>query len=173
MSYIQIILLSILGPLQLMMNALPGSDAFSKWFRNLLANVMAFPAAILMLVFSAALMGQTGEHFRIADDIGFTDVTKGVKWIPPLLFGEGTGSSNPVDAVVGLLGIGILLMTPKVVDMVKEWVQAPEFKYGSAIGEAVGFGWKGAKFAPSRGLGIAGGMKAESMGQEQRIIEEA
>ena len=142
MSYIQIILLAILGPLQLMLNALPGSDAFSKWFRNLLANTLAFPAAILMLVFSAALMGQTGETFRIAPDIGFTDVAKGVKWIPPLLFGEGTGSSNPVDAVVGLLGIGVLLMTPKVVDMVKEWVQAPEFKYGSAIGEAVGFGWQ-------------------------------
>lgn len=155
MAYIQIILLAILGPLQLMLNALPGSDAFSKWFRNLLANAMAFPAAIMMLVFAAALMGQTGEHFRIADDIGFTDSVSGVKWIPPLVFGSGAGATNPVDAVIALIGIGILLMTPKVVDMVKEAIQAPEFKYGSAIGEAVGFGWSPIKRGWGAGTDIA------------------
>jgi hypothetical protein len=73
---------------------------------------------------------------------------------------------------MALFGMGILLMTPKVVDMVKEAIQAPEFKYSSAIGEAVGVGWKGAQWAPSRGLGIGREMRAESMGQEQRIIEE-
>ena len=142
MAYIQIILLAILGPLQLMFNALPGSDAFSKWFRNLLANAMAFPAACIMIVFAAALMGQTGEPWNISDNIGFTDSDQGVKWTAPLIFGSGGGATNPVDAIQALLGMGILLMTPKVVDMVKEWVQAPEFKYGSAIGEAVGFGYQ-------------------------------
>ena len=154
MAYIQIILLAILGPLQLMLNALPGSDAFSKWFRNLLANAMAFPAAILMLVFAAALMGQTGEPWNISDNIGFTDSDQGVKWIAPLIFGSGGGATNPVDAIQALLGMGILLMTPKVVDMVKEALQAPEFKYGSAIGEAVGFGGRApAYMTRTAGLG--------------------
>lgn len=144
MSYIQIILLAVLGPLQLMMNALPGSDAFSKWFRNILANAMAFPAAALMIVFAAAIMGLQGDAWKINSEIGFTDVSRGVNWTAPLIFGTGnaTGSvGNAVDAVKALLGFGILLMTPKVVDMVKEALQAPQFKYGSAIGEAVGFGW--------------------------------
>ena len=162
MAYIQIILLAILGPLQLMLNALPGSDAFGKWFRNILANAMAFPAAALMLVFSAALMGQTNERWKISDKIGFTDTTSGVNWVPPLLFGGDAGSNaNSVDAIVGLLGIGILLMTPKVVDMVKEALQAPEFKYGSAIGEAVGFGWGGAKNVAGRGYGATYGYNRE------------
>ncbi len=144
MSYIQIIIGAILGPLQLMMNAMPGSDAFSKWFRNLLANAMAFPAAALMLVFAAALTGQNTPAWKINPDIGFSSQQSGVKWIPPLIYGQSAGAtgSSGVQAVVALFGIGILMLTPKVVDMVKEAIQAPEFKYGSAIGEAVGFGWQ-------------------------------
>lgn len=158
MSYIQIIIGAILGPLQLMLNAMPGSDAFSKWFRNLLANAMAFPAAALMLVFAAALTGQTGATWNINKDIGFT-TQSGVKWIPPLIYGENGGSGfvnsgNGVSAVIALFGIGILMLTPKVVDMVKEAIQAPEFKYGSAIGEATGFGWNIAKKPVGTGYGV-------------------
>lgn len=170
MAYIQIILLAILGPLQLMFNALPGSDAFSKWFRNLLANAMAFPAAALMLVFAAALTSQSGSGtweenpWDINPDVGFMgqNIKGEVGWIPPLIFGSGgsTGGTgvgdpvNPVNAVMALFGMGILLMTPKVVDMVKEAIQAPEFKYGSAIGEAVGAGWGGVKRPISTGYGM-------------------
>ncbi|MEK6538607.1 MAG: hypothetical protein AABZ46_05735, partial [Nitrospirota bacterium] len=158
MSYIQIIIGAILGPLQLMLNAMPGSDAFSKWFRNLLANAMAFPAAALMLVFAAALTGQTGATWKINQNIGFT-TQSGVKWIPPLIYGENGGSGfvnsgNGLSAVVALFGIGILMLTPKVVDMVKEAIQAPKFKYGSAIGEATGFGWSMAKKPVGTGYGV-------------------
>ncbi len=170
MAYIQIILLAILGPLQLMFNALPGSDAFSKWFRNLLANAMAFPAAALMLVFAAALTSQSGtgldpktNPWDINPEVGFMgqNIPGGVGWIPPLIFGTGGnvsgtgvgGSTSPVNAVMALFGMGILLMTPKVVDMVKEAIQAPEFKYGSAIGEAVGAGWGGTKGVVGGGIG--------------------
>lgn len=144
MAYIQIILLAVLGPLQLMMNALPGSDAFSKWFRNLLANAIAFPAAALMIVFAVAIMGMEGDRWKVSPGIGFTDKDNGVNWTAPLIFGTGDnyGAGNAVDAVKALLGFGILLMTPKVVDMVKEALQAPEFKYGSAIGEAMQIGWQ-------------------------------
>lgn len=142
MAYVQIVLLTILGPLQIMLNAMPGSDSFSKWFRNLLANALAFPAAAMMLVFAAATMGLNGDPWYISPDVGYNATRGGVSWSPPLVFGEGVSTSNPVNALLALFGIGVLLMTPKVVDMVKEWVQAPEFKYGSAIGEAVGFGYK-------------------------------
>lgn len=176
MSYIQIIIGAILGPLQLMMNAMPGSDAFSKWFRNLLANAMAFPAAALMLVFAAALTGQSGTTWKINDNIGFSGQS-GVKWIPPLIYGEGGGatSGNGVGAVIALFGIGILMLTPKVVDMVKEAIQAPEFKYGSAIGEAVGFGWNTSKEGVGRGWAASRGYD-ESIAQQraqavQRYIE--
>ena len=172
MAYIQIILLAILGPLQLMFNALPGSDAFSKWFRNLLANAMAFPAACIMIVFAAALMGQTGEPWNISDNIGFTDSDQGVKWTAPLIFGSGGGATNPVDAIQALLGMGILLMTPKVVDMVKEALQAPEFKYGSAIGEAVGASWGGVKDVAGRGYGATWGYGRERQLARQEAISE-
>ena len=171
MSYIQIIIGAILGPLQLMLNAMPGSDAFSKWFRNLLANAMAFPAAALMLVFAAALTGQTGTTWRINQNIGFT-TQSGVKWIPPLIYGENGGSGfvnsgNGLSAVVALFGIGILMLTPKVVDMVKEAIQAPEFKYGSAIGEAVGIRIFSIKQGWSAGTDIA---KQERQFREQARI---
>lgn len=173
MSYIQIIIGAILGPLQLMLNAMPGSDAFSKWFRNLLANAMAFPAAALMLVFAAALTGQSGTAWKINPDIGFSSQS-GVKWIPPLIYGEGGGvtSGNGVGAVIALFGIGILMLTPKVVDMVKEAIQAPEFKYGSAIGEAVGFGWGASKEGVMRGWGASRGYSEDLAAQEYSAISE-
>jgi hypothetical protein len=146
-----------------MMNAMPGSDAFSKWFRNLLANAMAFPAAALMLVFAAALTGQNTPAWKINPDIGFSSQQSGVKWIPPLIYGQSAGStgSSGVQAVVALFGIGILMLTPKVVDMVKEAIQAPEFKYGSAIGEAVGFGYE---------TGVRGGVGAIGRGTSANSV---
>ncbi len=150
MAYIQIIVSVIVGPIQLTLNALPGSDAFSKWFRNLLANAMAFPATAAMFLFGGALMGLT-DTWGVAKGIGFKEYTVG-GFIPPYIgiSGDVAGGAN---AVMGLIGLGIILMTPKVVDMVKEWVQAPEFKYGSAIGEAVGFGGKAPGFLTGAGSG--------------------
>lgn len=161
MSYIQIIALVILGPLQIMLNALPGSDAFSKWFRSLLANAMAFPAAAIMLVFAAALTSQSGTTWNIKPGIGFTSSTSGVQWVPPLIAGSWGGRANSTNAVVALFGIGVLMLTPKVVDMVKEAIQAPEFKYLSAIGEATGFGWQ-----------RTGGFAADYAAQRQQQIDQ-
>ena len=42
-AYIQIILLVIFAPVMLLFHAIPGQKVFSKWIKDLLANLLTFP----------------------------------------------------------------------------------------------------------------------------------
>jgi len=43
---------------------------------------------------------------------------------------------------MAFVGLGIFMMTPKLLEMIQEALKVPAFKYGSAMGEALQFGWK-------------------------------
>ncbi|HIH12101.1 TPA: hypothetical protein HA242_00070, partial [Candidatus Woesearchaeota archaeon] len=51
-------------------------------------------------------------------------------------------------------------------------IQAPEFKYGSAIGEAVGASWGGVKDVAGRGYGATWGYGRERQLARQEAISE-
>jgi len=55
------------------------------------------------------------------------------------------------------LGFGIVLMTPKVADIIKSMFEKKPFPYGAAIGEAMG---------PAKGIGKAVGWVGVSSGAE-------
>jgi len=126
-SYVGIVISILIAPLQLMLSAIPGQNTFGPWIRNLLSNILVFPAVIIMLVLANILSGITGNL-----------------WTPPLLgsFGEATG-----QAAGAILGFGIILMTPKVADIIKSMFEKKPFPYGAAIGEAMG---------PAKGIGNLG-----------------
>lgn len=44
--------------------------------------------------------------------------------------------------MMAFVGLGIFMMTPKLLEMIQEALKVPPFKYGSAMGEALQFGWK-------------------------------
>jgi len=113
MAYIGIITSIIFAPLKLMTDVLPGQSGFGGWLHNLLANLAVFPAVTAML-----LLG------RILTSAG----SQGL-WSPPLMW------SGTAAVTQALIGLGIILMTPKVAEMVKEALQVKPFPYGAAIGE--------------------------------------
>jgi hypothetical protein len=88
---------------------------FGSWLRNLFANIAVLPAVAIFILIARTLILHI-ETNRL--------------WIPPMIGGIGT-------TVAGIIGFGMLLLLPKVPQMVKEALQVKPFPYGTAIGEAI------------------------------------
>jgi hypothetical protein len=115
-AYISIILLVMFAPLQIMLGALPiGVGGFGSWLKNLIANVMVFPAV--------------GAMFLIINIVS-TSAKAGGMWSPPFTSGA--------NQIVGFIAFGGVLLLPVVPKMVKDAFQIKPFAYGSAIGEGMG-----------------------------------
>jgi len=117
LSYISIILLIVIAPLQILIGALPGikGGGFGSWLNGLLQNILVFPAVAILLLFGWVL------SFNKA----------GPTWTPPVI---GVGG----EALLPLLSIGILMLANKVPDIIKSAFEGKPFPYGTAIGEALG-----------------------------------
>ncbi len=111
LCYIQIIISLITAPIQIMMGAIPGSQMnFNSWFKNLLANILVFPAVVLFILLSNVLVQSAGPT-----------------WAPPLTAGGG--------AIPTLLGLGMIFLIAQIPDMVKAAFKIKPSGYGSAIME--------------------------------------
>lgn len=113
--YIQIILAVIIGPIQIAMGAIPGSQGgFGSWLKNLMANILVFPAVALFLLLGWLL---TKSH--------------GPTWTPPVIASSG-------EILTPIIGFGMLLLLPKIPEIIKNAFKMKPAGYGAAIGEAVG-----------------------------------
>lgn len=119
MCYVNIIISVIVAPLQIMLGALPGSSmGFGSWFKNLLANILTFPAVALFLLLGWLL-------------IKINSINPGSSWTPPVM---GVGG----DLLPTVIGFGMLLLVNKVPQMVKAaFKMAKPVDYGTAIGESL------------------------------------
>lgn len=106
-AYISIIMSLLVAPFQLLMTALPGSTAFADWIKNLISNLMVFPITAAMLLIGTYLT-------RYESVFG-----KGSIWTPPLI-SEGGGQRG----MAGVIGLGILLSIPTIVNSLKESLKA-------------------------------------------------
>ncbi len=105
-AYINVILALIVGPVQLLMEAVPGANGFSSWIKNLIANLSVFPVAAVMFMIATV--------FTMA-----ADQYDGSIWKPPYtLIG---GSANGISA---LFAIGMMMSIPTVCASIKEALKA-------------------------------------------------
>lgn len=115
MSYIYIIISVITAPIQIMLGALPGSiGGFGSWFKNLMANILVFPAVALFLLIGWLLTTSVGPT-----------------WTPPVVSVSGR-------SLTALLGLGMLLLVNKIPEMIQAAFKIKPQPYGTAIGEALG-----------------------------------
>lgn len=133
-SYVNIVLSIIFSPFILLGNIIPGSKSFGGWIKGIFAELSVFISVMIMFVLSFYFTLQI-EWFN--DNAAIT--SSGSLWIPPPLVGQiatdnilGTNSASAFS----LLGLGILLMIPKIAEIVKNALQIKDLGYGSAIGEA-------------------------------------
>ena len=116
----------IFAPLWIMSGVLPGVSGFGSWIRDVIANLAAFPVAIIMFLIAKVLMDAVLLN------------PNGVYFMPPLI--GNIGSSSGPAMVVSFIAFGLILMTPSAVQMAKDVLRAPSFKYVSAIGASMAGG---------------------------------
>jgi hypothetical protein len=159
MAYLGIILATIFAPIQLLPNAFPGSDAFGKWIKGLIANAAVFPVAATMVILGAALSTTTGGAAGMGIPIDTSD-TNGMNFnrdgfIPPLI---GNSNEDPgqgtVSAIQMLIGFGMIMLLPEVVKMTKEALQVKEPAFGDAAWKNAMAG-KAVYSAPGKAIGGA------------------
>jgi hypothetical protein len=103
-AYIDILKLIIFSPFQIMFEALPIGEfkmGFSQWIRSLIANLLIFPAIVLLFVLAKIIV----ESYQPNQQ----------GWVAPLI-SAGTG----ILAIKAILGYGIIISMPKVGNMLKK-----------------------------------------------------
>lgn len=147
-AYVMIIILTAAAPFFFLIQALPGNSGASSWFRQLASNISAFPVTALVLLFAAVLggisnLGATSDQSAITSgDVGRF----------PLLVG-----GLDVSLIGKLIGIGLILITPEVITLVKNAISsggrggggggggfAPAAAIGASLGAAGGYALGGA-----------------------------
>lgn len=130
-AYTQIIVAVVTAPFQIMLNALPGSNGFENWLKNLFANIAVFPAVITM-IFLVHFLTESAN-----DQTGFA---------PPQL--GGTAGSIPA-----VMGLGLIMLMPEVVKIVKGALQVKDSELGQIAQANLGAG-----AAPFRSAGRMAGV---------------
>lgn len=130
-AYISVIVNLIFAPLILLGNIFPGSKSISNWLRNTFANLIVFPATSFLLLFSYLFMIQPLPDFlspqsTISQGLVNSEV---IARVPVLFPWAGTGAKS----MMALVGLGLLFMTPKYVDMIRDAFQVEPFKYGADL----------------------------------------
>ncbi|MCE7897728.1 hypothetical protein DCC61_00295 [Candidatus Microgenomates bacterium] len=163
-AYVMLIIQTVTAPIQILMNAMPGSKAFSEWLKKTASYLLPFPVVAAMFIFAAILVGDPskstlwntgafgvdGNPFGIDSSSSFYAQTgdDGAMWLPPFTL---TGTDLQANDLMGLIGFFIFTMTPAAAKMAMDWLQVKESPYTSEIGAGLGgamalgktaYGWK-------------------------------
>jgi hypothetical protein len=147
-AYVMILLDVILAPFWIIGGIVPGSPiSVGGWLKDIGANLLAFPVTIAMFMFAVLFKDMFGK------------IPANQYFFPPLI-------GNPQDMSPSLIGaiisLGIVLMTPSMVDLLKQMVKAPKTNMMGAIGSSLRAG-TGTAQAPIRtvttGISFVAGQK--------------
>lgn len=149
-AYIMIIVQTITAPVQILMNAMPGSKAFSSWLKKTASYLIPFPVAAAMFIFSAILVGNpadkvifgTGPNPFGVDDSAPIYQNRDNLWLPPFTLTGVKATPGSAD-ILTIIGFVIFLMTPSAVKMAQEWLQVKESPYTAEAFGNIGVGVKG------------------------------
>lgn len=130
-SYIIIIFLTILSPLILLSEAIPGQSAFSGWIRTIFSELITFPALVAILLLGLIITDATGSGFLTQF---------------PFLYGI---NGNSLSLILGMM---LMFLTPDLIKKVKLKIQPKPmgldnaglgvFVSGGAAGIGALGGWK-------------------------------
>lgn len=135
-TYVTIVISIAFSPITLMLGAVPGKKVFGEWIKNLMGNLLVFPAVLLILIM----------HKKMTD---VSIVTGG--FVPPYLLTNVGGAGNALTAAVG---IGLLLVMPEIVEKIKTAFGADKGMFAAFMApleKSFGQGWKGGEIIPGVG----------------------
>jgi len=167
-SYIMILIDIALAPFWIIAGVLPGrSINFTAWLKDMCANLFAFPATIFIFLIGVTFM----KLLSNPDSSNY--------FLPPLL----GGMSDP-KGLSGLIGLGIILLAPNVVNHMKSLFKAPKIDssgpmqiLGAGAGTIMGTGKEiggtivsSKEQIPRKGGGIDGGSPYEERGMTKSFL---
>jgi hypothetical protein len=150
-TYIAVLLSIIFSPILLMMGAFSGNEVFFKWLKNLAGNLILWPVVLVCILVQRMLtapirsMWGTGEALDQAFGGGF---------LPPFLMGQGQGAIVPV-----ILGIGVLLVIPEIMQQVKKAMGVSDGMFGELAKAAFSNMKNDSEKTVATALPIAGGLR--------------
>jgi hypothetical protein len=124
-SYLFFLVDVIIAPFWIGVGLIPkaGTAGFGSWIRDIIANLAVFPATLFILLLGKVLVTQ------------FSSNANSHSFVPPLI-----GNPGDVGNFGAIIGLGIILLLPGVVTMVRDTLKAPGFKYTQVIGQSLGAG---------------------------------
>lgn len=123
-AFVSVLIASVMAPLWIAASLIPASPfPVSSWFRFMIGNLLMFPAALGMFLFAYAFL----ELYSVrpsGETITFPFV----------------GNPNDVNSFGALIAFAIMLLTPNVIEKVKQAVGAPETSLATAVVGSVAAG---------------------------------
>lgn len=140
-AYIQIILYTILAPIWILVGIIPNNQnfGFMVWVRKMLASLAVYPITIFLFLVAVVLV----NDISIQNENGWRYT--GEEFLPPLV-----GNPNIADNMGFLLALGVILITPQVVEMTREMFKTSPSKYAPAAMAAIGAGMGSAMAPPKK-----------------------
>ncbi|MEK7163516.1 MAG: hypothetical protein AAB768_00030 [Patescibacteria group bacterium] len=148
-AQLTLIFLIALGPLQIMLDLIPGQSGFGSWIRNIIANASVFATVPIMFLLNMLFWRPFfGLGDNLPTDWGWLQEILRVVGLNPLgtistgISGTASLPNLPLVNGMGFMfnfvaGYVILAMTPKIADIIRDALKVPAFKYGNALGEAL------------------------------------
>ncbi len=130
-NYIKLLVLIIISPIFLLMEAVPGQSAFTTWVRSIIELLVTFPVIIATFLIGAIIMGTS---------------TGGVLWTPPFMVGLNPESLSPI------IGTWILFMIPDFIGIAQKAINPKPIPLDAGIGTFFG----GAKTGIETGMSELG-----------------
>lgn len=152
-TYLTLMAQIIFAPWMLMLGLLPGNAGFGNWFRGIIANASVFAVVPLMFFISLLIWSPFNILISALNQIPFLfDVI--TAFLTPLGIDFAAFLASLGVTTVGdlpslplfngngfffttVIGYAIVALIPKSADMIRDAIKAPQFKYGSAFGEAL------------------------------------
>lgn len=120
-SYLFILINTILAPGFILAGLIPGSKiGAGNWIREMISNLIAFPAALFTLMLAGIFANTAGANQVITF---------------PFIGGLGTGSGSGFGI---MLALATFLITPKIIEDAKQLAGPGKNGFTSALGSAVG-----------------------------------
>ena len=119
----------LMGPFFIVFGMIPNSKvSFGSWIKDLLANLLAFPAVISVLLLGRLVM----DAFTINSQALF---------VPPMI-GNPNGQSGGTNAMGFIFGFVTILIAPQAIMLMQQLFGIEPGKLGAALGQSVagGFG---------------------------------
>lgn len=122
----------ITAPIQILAGTVMPSIGFGKWFKKLMTDILVFPVTGLAVWFAWATLMSSYKRIGL-------DIWEGSPFAPETVWAPGIiGSAHEMTGIIFLaISFGIIVLIPKVPEVLNSLIMGERFTYGEALGEAM------------------------------------